>query len=97
MDESMQDSFKQTKDLIVVDKIKIFPRQIRRGKTLLQSTTFFKGEGMESIKIYSQKDCQAIQMYNLRETSERNVEKEEKKRRANPDHSRGDDLTHVKF
>ena len=85
MDESMQDSFKQTKDLIVVDKIKIFPRQIRRGKTLLKSTTFFKGEGMlvddhkgevyfennschchswsfyegegmESIKIYSQKD-----------------------------------------
>lgn len=42
------------------------------------------------LKIYSQKDCQAIQMYNLRETLERKVEKEEKKRRTNPDHSRGD-------
>lgn len=31
------------------------------------------------LKIYSQKDCQAIQMYNLRETSERKVEKEEEK------------------
>lgn len=41
------------------------------------------------LKIYSQKDCQAIQMYNLRETSERKVEKEEKKR-TNPDHSRDD-------
>lgn len=56
MDESMQDSFMQTKELTAVDKIKIFPRQIRRGKTLIQSTTFFKGAGMESIKIYSQKD-----------------------------------------
>ena len=42
------------------------------------------------LKIYSQKDCQAIQLHNLRETLERKVEKEEKKRRTNPDHSRGD-------
>ena len=32
------------------------PGKLEREKTLLQSTTFFKGEGMESIKIYSQKD-----------------------------------------
>ena len=44
VDESMQDSFKQTKELIVVDKIKIFPRQIRRGKNTASKYNFLQGK-----------------------------------------------------
>lgn len=56
VDESMQDSFKQTKDLTVVDKIKIFLRQIQGENAVSKYNFLSREKGWRATKIYSQKD-----------------------------------------